>query len=218
MTDEPNQIGLVSDIHGNAVAFEAVLEDMGTVDALVCAGDVVGYGPSPGRCVEIICEMDIPTVEGNHDRAVARNQPYDSGDQYARQALSEDKLAWLAELPRELLRFDARLKLIHDHPDGRDRYTHPAEFNPGLLRGEDVLVLGHTHIQHAEVFDEGIVVNPGSVGQPRDGDPKAAYAVVDLTESTVDCRRVQYDIELVQQRIEETMISERNAQRLTRGR
>jgi putative phosphoesterase len=217
MTEHPTRIGLLSDIHGNAIALEAVLDDMGAVDAVVCAGDIVGYGPSPGQCIDRIRERDVPTVEGNHDRAVVNGQPYESGDQYARRTLSEETQAWLSGLPRERVLFDRRLKVVHDHPEETNRYTIPAAFDPILLGDEDVLVLGHTHIQHAEVFDEGVVVNPGSVGQPRDDNPDAGYAVVDLDTLSVDLHRVSYDIGAVQRRIEETSISNHNATRLTNG-
>jgi putative phosphoesterase len=217
MTDQPARIGLISDIHGNAVALEAVLEDMPTVDALVCAGDVVGYGPSPEACLDILRDRDVPTVMGNHDRSVVQGRPFESGDKYAWEHLPDAAIQWLSELPREQLLFDDRLKVVHDHPVEQDRYTPPSEFDPTLLADEDVLVLGHTHIQHTEVFDEGIIVNPGSVGQPRDQKPDAAYAIVDLAASTVDLRRVPYDVERVQQRIEATSISNHNGQRLTRS-
>ncbi|QSG08581.1 metallophosphoesterase family protein [Halapricum desulfuricans] len=218
MSDHPTRIGLLSDIHGNAIALEAVLEEMDDVDALVCAGDVVGYGPSPGQCIEIVRGQSIPTVEGNHDRAVVTDQPYETGDQYASRTLSEGQRSWLAALPRERLLFDGRLKVVHDHPEERNRYTRPAAFEPTLLDDEDVLVLGHTHVQYAEVFADGIVVNPGSVGQPRDRDPDAAYAVVDLDAMAVDLHRVSYDIEAVRRRIENTSIDSYNAERLARGR
>lgn len=217
MSEHPTRIGLLSDVHGNAVALEAVLDDMADVDAVVCAGDVVGYGPSPGQCIGRIREREILTVEGNHDRAVVNGRSYESGDRYAGLTLSEEKQAWLAGLPRERLLFDHRLKIVHDHPEEKNRYTRPAAFDPILLGEEDVLVLGHTHIQHAEVFDEGIVVNPGSVGQPRDDNPDAAYAVVDLDTLSVDLHRVSYDIGAVQRRIEETSINSHNATRLANG-
>lgn len=217
MTERVRRVGVLSDVHGNAVALAAVLQDMPSVDALVCAGDIVGYGPSPGSCLETIRDKGVPTVAGNHDRAVVQGRPYESGDEYAHRTLSESALAWLSDLPRDRTLFDGRLKVVHDHPEERNRYTIPAAFDPGLLGAEDVLVLGHTHIQHAETFDDGIVVNPGSVGQPRDGDPDAAYAVVDLTAGTVDCRRVPYDISLVQDRIEATDIDAHNGERLTQA-
>jgi putative phosphoesterase len=217
MIEHPTRIGLLSDVHGNAVALEAVLDDMADVDTVVCAGDVVGYGPSPGQCIERLREREIPTVEGNHDRAVLNGQLYESGDRHARRTLSDETQAWLAGLPHERLLFDCRLKVVHDHPEEKNRYTIPAAFDPILLGEEDVLVLGHTHIQHAEMFDEGVVVNPGSVGQSRDNNTDAAYAVVDLDTRSVDLHRVSYDIGAVQERIEETSINSHNATRLANG-
>jgi len=217
----PTRIGLVSDIHANHVALQAVLDDMADrdVETLVCAGDLVGYGPSPAECIRAVRSRDVPTVEGNHDRAVADGWGYESGDEYAYRILDEEVLEWLANLPRERSLFDGRIRVLHDHPAERDRYTYPADFNPALLRDEDVLVLGHTHVQHAEHFDEGVVVNPGSVGQPRDGDPAAAYAITDLTEPSVELHRVPYDVQRVQVQIKNVnAISNRNANRLLEGR
>ena len=168
MSPVPTRIGVLSDIHGNAVALQAVLADIEDVDALVCAGDVVGYGPSPEQCVSMIRDRDIPTVVGNHDWAVMNGRPYESGDRYACETLSDEAVAWLRTLPVSQRLFDNRLKAVHVHPDP-DRQDpgiriEPPDFRPGFLGDEDVLVLGHTHIQHAEVYDHGIVVNPGSVG------------------------------------------------------
>lgn len=218
---DPTRVGLISDIHANNVALQAVLDDMAErdVDALVCAGDLVGYGPSPAECIRVVRNRDVPTVEGNHDRAVADGWGYESGDEYACRILDEDELEWLANLPRERTLFDGSLKVVHDHPDERDRYTYPEDFSPVLLEDEDILVLGHTHVQHAKSFEEGVVVNPGSVGQPRDGDPAAAYAVADLTDPNVNLHRVPYDVQRVQVQIKNVnALSNRNVRRLLEGR
>lgn len=214
----PRTIGLLSDVHANLVALEAVLDDMDDVDALVCAGDVVGYGPSPERCLEMLRHRDIPTVMGNHDRAVVAGWGYEAGDEYAVRVLGDDQLDWLESLPRSRTLFDGQVRVVHDHPEEQDRYTLPAAFDPELLGDEDVLVLGHTHIQHAEEFDQGIVLNPGSVGQPRDGNPEAAYATLDLSERSVTLHRVSYDIERVQTKIKNLDLSNRAAARLGDGR
>ena len=214
----PTRVGLISDIHGNHIALQAVLEDMGTVDALVCAGDVVGYGPSPDRCLQTIRDRDIPTVQGNHDRGVGQGECYESGGEYAREVLSDEETSWLQDLPRQQTLFDGRLKMVHDHPEKRNKYTTPALFDPDLLDDEDILVLGHTHIQHVEEFDTGTVVNPGSVGQPRDGKTSAAYGIVDLEERTVELHRVPYDIYRVEIRIRDTSISNKNGDRLSKGK
>jgi putative phosphoesterase len=218
------RIAVLSDVHSNRVAFEAVLADMPDVDALICAGDVVGYNPWPAECVELVRERDVSTVMGNHDRAVASgtafrfNSMAQAGVEHARKRLSESQIAWLADLPTERRAFDGRVKIVHGHPDDPDHYTMPEEFSPALLGDEDVLVMGHTHVQHHEIFDEGIVLNPGSVGQPRDGDPRAAYAVLDLDDLTVELHRVEYDVEAVQAAVAEVGLPSRIGSRLLEGR
>jgi diadenosine tetraphosphatase ApaH/serine/threonine PP2A family protein phosphatase len=168
-------------------------------------------------------EREIPTVMGNHDRAVASSTPFafnsmaQAGVEYARDNLDEEALAWLANLPAERLLFDGSVKVVHGHPEDPDRYTYPRDFAPGLLDGEELLVMGHTHVQHHAVFAEGIVVNPGSVGQPRDGDPDAAFAVVDLEDRTVEEYRVEYDIDRVAAAIDEAGLPVRLGQRLYKG-
>jgi len=216
-------IGVISDVHGNAVAFETVLADMPDVDAYVCAGDVVGYGPQPAECLERLRALDAPTVMGNHDRAVATDTAFAfnsiarAGVEYSRTHLSDEQRAWLDGLPDERVLFDGRVKVVHGHPDDPDRYTYPSLFSPDLLEDEDVLVLGHTHIQAHEHYDEGVVMNPGSVGQPRDGDPRAAYAVLDLDSLTVDERRVRYDIDRVEHAVAQTDLPEQIGSRLREG-
>ena len=218
------KLGVISDVHGNRVALEAVLADMPPVDGLVCAGDVVGYNPWHADCVETVRDREIPTVQGNHDREVAAdgepnfNHLALAGVEHAREQLSQDQIEWLAALPVERYVADGRVKVVHGHPDDPDHYTHSHEFGPDLLDGEDALVMGHTHVQSHEVFDEGIVLNPGSVGQPRDGDPKAAYAVLDLDEMTVDERRVDYDTGAVIEAVEAAGLPRQIGFRLTQGR
>lgn len=218
------RLGVLSDVHGNRVALDAVLEAMPAVDRLVCAGDVVGYNPWPAECVAALRDRTVPTVMGNHDRAVASgtafrfNSMAEAGVEYAREHLDDDALEWLAALPDERLLLDGRVKVVHGHPDDPDHYTYPAEFAPELLDGEELLVMGHTHVQHHAAFEEGLIVNPGSVGQPRDGDPDAAYAVVDLDAGTVDERRVPYDVDRVADEIEAAGLPARLGQRLYEGR
>jgi putative phosphoesterase len=218
------RVGLVSDIHSNRVAFEAVLDDMPTVDALVCAGDVVGYNPWPAECVEAVRERSIPTVMGNHDRAVAEGTAFRfnamarAGVEHGRAELDDDQLEWLSALPDERTVLDGQVKLVHGHPDDPDRYTYPDEFSAAMLEGEELLVLGHTHVQGHERFEEGIVCNPGSVGQPRDGDPRAAYAIADLEEGEIEERRVEYDIDAVAEAVDRAGLPERIGQRLYAGR
>ncbi|MFB6127816.1 MAG: metallophosphoesterase [Halolamina sp.] len=223
------QLLVVSDVHGNRVALDAVLEDAPPVDGVVCAGDVVGYGPWPRECLRWAREGDAATVQGNHDRAVAHdtafrfNRMARAGVEYARETLTAADREWLAERPTERRVAGGRVKVVHGHPDDPDHYTRPDEFGPDLLgRGdgptEDVLVMGHTHVQHHETYDDGVVMNPGSVGQPRDGDPRAAYAVLDLSATTVEERRVSYDVDRVVEAVADADLPRRIGTRLRDGR
>ncbi|WP_424017086.1 metallophosphoesterase family protein [Halorientalis pallida] len=218
------RLAVVSDIHANLVAFEAVLSDMPPVDGYLCAGDVVGYGPWPAECVDRVRELGAPTVMGNHDRAVATetgfgfNSMADAGVRYASEHCSAGQIEWLRSLPDDRVEHDGRVKVVHGHPDDPDRYTYPGLFKPALLDQEDVLIMGHTHVQAHEVFDEGIVMNPGSVGQPRDEDPRAAYSILDLDAMTVDERRVEYDIDAVVEAVDEADLPAKIGKRLRKGR
>jgi putative phosphoesterase len=231
------KVGVIADIHGNLVALDAVLADMPAVDWLVCAGDVVGYNPWHAECVAVVrgdtaplsdaaaarIDGEVPTVLGNHDRAVAFDQGYGfnemaaAGVTHARETLSEDALEWLGDLPEERTACDGRLKLVHGHPDDPDRYTYPEEYNRDMLTGEQALVMGHTHVQGHAIFDEGLVLNPGSVGQPRDDDPRAAYSVLDFDEYTIEARRVDYDVEEVVDAIKDSDLPLRIGTRLRSG-
>ena len=218
------RLAVVSDIHANLVAFEAVLSDMPPVDGYLCAGDVVGYGPWPAECVDRLRELGAPTIMGNHDRAVATetgfgfNSMADAGVRYASEQLSQAQIEWLRSLPDERVEHDGRVKIVHGHPDDPDRYTYPGLFKPAMLADEDVLIMGHTHVQAHEVFDEGIVMNPGSVGQPRDEDPRAAYSLLDLDAMTVEERRVEYDIDAVVEAVDEADLPAKIGKRLRKGR
>jgi predicted phosphodiesterase len=229
-------LAVISDVHGNRVALDAVREDMPAVDGVVCAGDVVGYNPWPGDCVDAVRDMPAPpgsdadgapTVMGNHDRAVATESSFrfnsmaGAGVEYARETLDDDQLAWLAGLPSHRTACDGRVALVHGHPDDPDRYTYPDQFAGDLLGDESLLVLGHTHVQAAEAFDDGVVLNPGSVGQPRDRDPRAAYATVELdAHGVVDwaLHRVEYDIDTVQAAIADAGLPADIGKRLEKGR
>jgi len=219
-------VALVSDIHGNLPALEAVLKDLPDVDGYVNAGDVVGYNPYPAECVAEVRERDAVSVQGNHDRAVAGEVSFGFHStagravEWTSERLDEETIEWLGSLPaeRETVFDDTRVKVVHGAPDAPDRYTYPEDFSPALLEGEDVLVLGHTHVQAKEEFDEGTVVNPGSVGQPRDGDPRAAYALLDEKTGEVELRRTEYPLGHVRDEIIRAGLPRSLADRLEEGR
>lgn len=222
------RLGLIADVHANLPALEAVLSDMPPIDDLVCAGDVVGYNPWPVECVERIREVASVTVQGNHDRTVRKparyrhNRMAEAGLEYALEALDDDQLAWLDGLPFRAEIANGGYLLGHSHPDPdkRGTYVYPADF-PSVRSEIDEYrgcILGHTHVQHEATIDDRLIVNPGSVGQPRDADPRAAYAVLDTGTNSVDLRRIEYDVERVQARIRAEGLPERTATRLGQGR
>jgi len=220
------RLGVISDIHGNLPALRAVDAALPPVDAVICAGDVVGYNPWPVACLEYIRNEDIPTVQGNHDRAVAVdggrgfNTMATAGVKYAREQLGETHLEWLDALPTERFLANGRVHMVHGHPNDPDRYTYPRSFSPAMLaEGVDLLVVGHTHIQASKEFEAGVVLNPGSVGQPRDSESTAAFAVVELGETGVDVElhRVEYDIDRVIKAVDEAGLPSRIGTRLRSG-
>ncbi|MFB6090781.1 MAG: metallophosphoesterase [Halobellus sp.] len=203
------KVGLISDVHANRPALEAVLDDMPDVDACVHAGDVVGYGPFPSAVIAIFRSNDVVSIQGNHDRAVLGDfhdnfhEIPKSAALWTTEQLTDDELAYLESLPLERELYENRLKVAHGAPGKPNTYTYPEDFSADLLGPESVLAIGHTHVQAKAAFEDGIVVNPGSVGLPRDGDWRPGYAVVDLDDGTVDLRRVEYPKEETQAAIEE---------------
>jgi predicted phosphodiesterase len=221
------KIGVVSDIHANLVALETVLADMGPVDALWVCGDTVGYGPDPSDVLALLLERKATIVAGNHDRAVARGEDLDLFNPPAAVAakmhqgwLSSAERDMLAALPRTLETSDVTLC----HGSLRDPLweyvTNPTSAAASLALAKTThCCAGHTHVPslfrpRSEGAKPGRVrydsayplaprafLNPGSVGQPRDGDPRAAYAVLDLAAGTVTFHRSTYRIAETQRRI-----------------
>jgi putative phosphoesterase len=222
---------VISDVHSNYEALRTVLKDAGSFDVCVCAGDTVGYGPYPAECVRLVSSF-ASSVAGNHDNAVA-TMDSEWFNLEARQAIAVNRsllgvseLAWLRALPLSL-----RLELggisihvFHGSPsDPLTEYIYPWEAGDRLGRylGEAkcrVLVLGHTHVPYVIPSCDSLLINPGSVGQPRDGDPRAGYMVLDTGSLEVEQRRVEYDIDATAGKILDMGIPRIEAERLYRGR
>jgi len=222
------RVALLSDIHGNELALRSVLADLSAVstDLVVCAGDIVGYGPDPADCVSIIRDEADICIAGNHDRVVKTPERYRGhptagpGLQHAYAELDDEQLDWLTELPERRRLHDYSITLAHSHPNPtkNDRYVYPADFEAvGSTVETELLAMGHTHVQAAEIVEDTLVVNPGSVGQPRDGEAGAAYAIVDLADQTADLRRVEYDIDDVRDRVRKADLPDETWQRLEKG-
>lgn len=219
------RIALLSDVHSNLVALDAVLAATGSVDAVWHLGDVVGYGPDPDGVVARLRERGAVGVRGNHDAAACGGPEIDwfnpdarRAMEWTRTAISEETRAWLSALPdrRQLDGCD----LVHGSP------REPLwEYVTSLGVARDNLALleapiglhGHTHVPVAWVRDgervelvrgepgralvldgRRALVNPGSVGQPRDGNPEASFAILDPETGMVEWRRAAYDVAAVQ--------------------
>ena len=241
------RILVLSDIHANYDALEAVLADAGTVDETWCLGDIVGYGPDPNLCVELVREQaQLTCLLGNHDVAVIGRMPVTAfnGDarrsiEYQQKVMTADSMEFLQSLP-ENLKVRGEVSLVHGSP--RDPvWEYILNSMTARLNFQHFdtpyCFVGHTHLQCMFQMDEARdrvtlgspkvgeihqmtprgIYNPGSVGQPRDRDPRAAYAIYDSEAHTWEPRRVTYDIPAVQARIRDMGLPEKHAVRIAEG-
>lgn len=231
------QIALISDIHSNLQALEAVMEriDGVSVDTIFCLGDVVGYGADPSACLEIVRERCSGIVLGNHDLAVstglhASYLPKD-GRKAARQnrkALSEGELEFLKSLPYFLE--EEACSLVHATPLTPERWIRLSSFQLSQAQFDcfetNVCFVGHSHkpsvisdklgvhqVRHGHRY----LINIGSVGQPRDGDPRACVAFFNTERCEYRLERIEYDIEKAAERIKEEGLPKRLGKRLASG-
>jgi len=219
------RIAVLSDIHANLPALDAVLAHAGAVDGVWHLGDVVGYGPDPDGVVARLRDVGAVGVRGNHDAAAAGGSEIDwfnpdarRAMEWTRSAINAESLAWLQSLPER--RTLETCELVHGSPREPlwEYVTSPAVARDNLdLLDAQIGLHGHTHVPVAFVEDRGKVehfgprdggslaldarralVNPGSVGQPRDGDPRSSYLILDPRAGSLTWHRVAYDIEAVQ--------------------
>jgi len=238
------RIAVLSDIHGNMPALEAVLAALAPYDAIWQLGDVVGYGPEPDAVVARLRELDARGVRGNHDAAAIGALATSAFNSEARAAvlwtasiIGSETRDWLTALPETTTIED--FTLAHGSPrDPLWEYvltTPTARANLATLTTRHALI-GHTHLPLVFREDDGLVetiapsdgsslaldprrtlLNPGSVGQPRDGDPRACGALLDLETGTMTWRRVEYDIAAVQERMRSVGLPKRLIDRLDHG-
>ncbi len=209
---------VLSDIHANLAALERVLADIPSCDELYCLGDIVGYGPSPNEVIEALRAYKSTIVlAGNHDHAVVTGDLSGFVDyaarsiQWTRHQLSINNMGYLQTLkPSARKRVqDTNIALFHGSPrDPLNEYIFPGT-SPSILKallrlsGTEILLLGHTHVPMFFRDGQKVLLNPGSVGQPRDGDPRACYMVLDVENDNIihKFKRVQYDIHQTASRI-----------------
>ncbi len=237
---------LLSDIHGNLEALAAVLADCrDRVDALLCLGDVVGYGADPAACVQLVGERCQAVVAGNHEAAVTGRldlawfNPYARvAAEWTRRQLSATERAWLAALPLVLTVGEATL--AHASPAAPEAWDYLVGPEDGFAALGALSTpwgfVGHSHLPRAWLTGPGrrdwmpqpgelvlepgcrCIVNVGSVGQPRDGDPRAAYAIWDPEARRIVVRRVPYDVAAARRKIVEAGLPRFLADRLVEGR
>ena len=225
---------VLSDIHSNLEAFLYVLDDAGPVDEIWCLGDVVGYGPDPNACVELLRSQAHICIAGNHDWATLGkldlrdfNPDAREANLWNRKQLTADNLAYLDGLPETLVRGD--FTLTHGSPRHPiwEYIIYPATAQVNFQHFDTPYCLaGHTHTpivfrrrgesdateaealapalnEELALRGERLIINPGSVGQPRDGDPRASYALLDDEAMTLEHRRVAYPLEKTQAKMME---------------
>lgn len=240
---------VISDVHANMAALEAVLQAAGNVDEIWCLGDLVGYGPSPNEVVERLRGLSVRALAGNHDWGSIGKADLNVFNKDARavcswtaRVLSEENRRYVAALePSGMFR---DVSVMHGSPQdpvwGYITNVGGAVPNFGYFAG-DLCFVGHTHVPlvfrwrtgatGAEAFatevpasdqpvvlaHDRLIANPGSVGQPRDGDPRAAFALFDPDARTFQLERVSYDILQVQQLMADVGLPERLALRIQYG-
>jgi diadenosine tetraphosphatase ApaH/serine/threonine PP2A family protein phosphatase len=239
---------IIADIHANLAAFIAVLEDIkryGKVEKIWCLGDVVGYGPEPHECIELLRQIDHVCVAGNHDWAAIGkvgtsnfNPDAAAACHWTSKQLTSEDIKYLEDLP--LIIEDGDFTLVHGSPrEPIWEYvisTVIAEENFNCFKSQFCLV-GHSHVPLVFSRDESgkcsvsrfstniklmpgnsrLIVNPGGVGQPRDGDPQAAYAIYDSEARLFRLFRVPYDVRSTQDKMVEYGLPMRLVARLSHG-
>jgi len=216
---------IVSDVHSNLPALLKVLEFVKEGERIFHAGDVVGYNPYPGEVIKKFREYRIQSIRGNHDRAIVYSD-YSNFNEIAYYALkwteenlSKEDIDYLKSLKKSMsFEFkNKRVIMFHGSPWDEDLYLYPEDVDEKTIPdGYQVLILGHTHIPFVKKFGDKIIINPGSVGQPRDGDPRASFARID-DEWNVEIVRVDYNIDEVAEKIKEKNLPSILAERLYLG-
>ena len=241
----PKRIALFGDIHANLEALETVLADSREqgCDSYICMGDVVGYNADPGACLEIVREMNCPVVKGNHDEDASGEHSLDSMNpvaaaalEWTRKQLTDEQRTWLRRL--RMVRQIADFTVVHstlDQPANWNYVTNRFDAMSNFsYQFTQICFHGHTHVPRVYVKNDKVVevpaesiaiepgqkyfINVGSVGQPRDGDWRACYAIYDLEHKMIVFRRLEYDIVTTQSKIRAAGLPDMLAERLADGR
>ena len=221
------KLGIISDVHSNLIALKKVLSELKDVGMIIHAGDIVGYNPYPNEVVKIFREKNIFSILGNHDMAVITGDTSNFNPVgaeavcWTRNVLSDENLCFLKSLKkREKIKIgNTNIAVIHGSPWDDDEYVYENGLSKKFLDevNAEILVYGHTHVPCLKKFGNGIIINPGSVGQPRDGNPKACFCILDPDKKSAEIKRIDYDINTVMQKIIEYKLPDILAYRLPLG-
>jgi predicted phosphodiesterase len=236
---------IIADIHGNLEAFQVVLEDIRVqrADQIVCLGDVVGYNANPKECLQIVRDLNLPCVKGNHDEYCSSEDHLEGFNPHAadavhwtRNQLNDEEKQWLRDL--KYSRMVDNFTIVHATLDAPERWGYVFDKLAAAAsfpyQNTQVCFFGHTHVPVAFMRDTVVrggtyskfkvdaskkyFINVGAVGQPRDNNPKCAYVIYDTTAATIEIRRLEYDIAAAQKKILAAGLPERLAERLAYGR
>ena len=230
-------MAVFSDVHSNLEALQAVFADMKAlgVRRYYCLGDVVGYCADPVACLEAVRALHCPTLKGNHDEAAS----HDDQIEFSRRSLSDEERAWLADLPLSLV--EDGFEFVHASLDEPEKWWYVLSPKDAILhfeaQSQPICFCGHTHnpmlwhfqeakkltIRHGEGSvvlpeEEKFLVNVGSVGQPRDLNPNACYALFDPANRRLEFRRIPYNISQAKRKIWQAGLPDYSAERLSLGR
>lgn len=235
---------VLSDIHSNLTALEKVLSVAGNYEAVWCLGDLVGYGPDPNECIAIVRDLpNLVCIRGNHDAATLGevdqhtfNHEASLAISWTKRILNADSKEFLLQLPEKVEQ--ENVTLVHGSPRN-PVWDYVMDYLTALRMFQffetQICMLGHTHVPafwveneadskknlvldfQKKTIDGRVILNPGSVGQPRDHDPRASFALFDPENLTWELRRVEYDISSVQDRIKKAGLPWRHAMRLHEG-
>lgn len=214
-------IALISDIHGNYVALEQVLKSIDSmgITTVYCLGDVAGYYSQINECCDALRARDIISIMGNHDWYLGgggyclRSQSVNDCLSYQRKVITSENLQWIASFP--VFKRAEGISMVHGGwGDPIDEYLEISQEYFNRLDGK-VFASGHTHVQMLVEYPGKTYCNPGSVGQPRDGDPRAAFAT--WNGQKFQLHRVEYDVEKVGELMEKAGFSEYYYRRLRTG-
>lgn len=239
------KVAICSDIHSNLPALENFINETSDVDQRWCLGDITGYGPWPKECLDIVRDKFDVVIKGNHDRELSNNninkeynprekrwmigedEKYSTFNYMATEALSyaankldPEDFNYLYSLDESLTfeKNNYKFKVAHSHPSEKDKYVYPCDFKnvKDELHDCDYLFLGHTHKPNIEKFEEGVVMNPGSLGQPRDGDPRSSYAIFE--NGKINLKRSGYNLGEYVDKIRKVGLPKELGERVCSGR